>query len=94
MFQPGVLNGDLNPQILLRPKPYKGDFVNPAPNVGMAWNPEKPDGLLGTLLGDAVFRANFGINYYDEGSSLSRPQTVTVRACSRRSRFRRSRRAR
>ncbi len=33
----------------------------------MAWNPEKPDGFLGTLLGDAVFRANFGINYYDEG---------------------------
>ena len=67
VFQPGVLNGDLNPQIFLRPKPYKGDFVNPAPNVGMAWNPEKPGGFLGKLLGQAVYRANFGINYYDEG---------------------------
>jgi hypothetical protein len=67
VFQPGVLNGDLNPQIILRPKPYKGDFVNPAPNVGMAWNPEKPGGFLGKLLGDAVYRANFGVNYYDEG---------------------------
>jgi hypothetical protein len=67
VFQPGVLNGDLNPQIVLRPKPYKGDFVNPAPNVGMAWNPEKFEGFLGKVLGDAVYRANFGINYYDEG---------------------------
>jgi len=67
VFQPGVLDGDLSPQILLRPKPYKGDFVNPAPNVGMAWNPAKPNGFLGKLLGPAVYRANFGINYYDEG---------------------------
>ena len=33
----------------------------------MAWNPDKPEGFLGKLLGDAVYRANFGINYYDEG---------------------------
>jgi Carboxypeptidase regulatory-like domain len=67
VFQPGVLNGVANPQILLRPKPYKGDYNNPSPNVGVAWNPDKPSGWLGTLLGQAVYRANFGVNYYDEG---------------------------
>jgi len=66
-FQPGVLNGVQNPQIYLRPKPYKGDYVNPAPNVGVAWNPDKPNGWLGKLLGKSVYRGNFSVNYYDEG---------------------------
>jgi hypothetical protein len=67
VFQPGVLNGVADPQIQLRPKPYKGDFNNPAPNVGIAWNPDKPEGFLGRLLGKSVYRGNFGISYYDEG---------------------------
>ena len=66
-FQPGVLDGVANPQVLLRPSPYNSDWVNPAPNVGVAWNPAKPDGLLGTILGNATYRGNFGVNYYDEG---------------------------
>jgi hypothetical protein len=66
-FQPGVLNGVLNPQIYLQPKPYKADLVNPAPNVGVAWNPEPRGGWFGRMLGEAVYRANFGVNYYDEG---------------------------
>jgi hypothetical protein len=66
-FQPGVLDGVADPQVYLRPKPYKGDFNNPAPNVGLAWNPDKPQGILGALLGKAVYRGNFGISYYDEG---------------------------
>ena len=95
VFQPGVLNGDLNPQIILRPKPYKGDFVNPAPNVGMAWNPDKPEGFLGTLLGKAVYRAQLrhqllrrGVDPVpDRGRQRSGP-------AARRSRCRRSRRVR
>ena len=66
-FQPGRLNGVANPQILLRTSPYKRDFVNPSPNVGVAWNPAKPGGWLGTMLGQGVYGANFGVNYYDEG---------------------------
>lgn len=66
-FRPGVLDGVLNPQVFLLPKPYKRDFVNPAPNAGLAWNPDKPAGWLGALLGKAVYRGNFGVNYYDEG---------------------------
>ena len=48
--------------------PYKRDFNNPAPNVGVAWNPDKPGGLARQRCsGDGVYRANFGVNYYDEG---------------------------
>ena len=67
VFQPGVLNGVADPQVYLRPKPYKGDYFNPAPNVGVAWNPDKPEGFLGRLLGKSVYRGNVGISYYDEG---------------------------
>ena len=67
VFQPGTLNGVADPQIFLRPKPYSGDYVNPAPNLGVSWNPAKPEGWLGKVLGQAVYRGNFGINYYDEG---------------------------
>jgi hypothetical protein len=66
-FQPGTLNGVANPEVLLQPKPYKADWVNPAPNFGIAWSPEKPSGWLGTLLGKAVYRGYVGVNYYDEG---------------------------
>jgi hypothetical protein len=66
-FQPGVLTGVADPQVLLQPKPYKGDFMNPAPNVGVAWNPGQPEGVLGKIVGRGVYRASFGINYYDEG---------------------------
>ncbi|MBI4476356.1 MAG: carboxypeptidase regulatory-like domain-containing protein, partial [Acidobacteria bacterium] len=66
-FQPGVLNGVANPQVFLLPKPYSRDWMNPAPNAGVAWSPDQPDGWLGRLLGKGVYRANFGVNYYDEG---------------------------
>ncbi len=67
LFQPGAAQGIANPQVYLKPSPYKSDWVNPAPNVGVAWNPEKPGGLLGAILGKAVYRGNYGVNYYDEG---------------------------
>ena len=31
---------------------------NPAPNVGAVWNPDKPTGVLGSILGKGVYRAN------------------------------------
>ena len=69
LFQPGVLTGVADPQIELQPKPYKGDYVNPAPNAGFAWNPSQSSGWLGRLLGDgkSVVRGSVGLNYYDEG---------------------------
>lgn len=69
LAQPGKLNGILDPQVYLRPNPYKGDMINPAPNVGFAWNPEIKDGFLGKIFGDkkTVFRGSYGINAFTEG---------------------------
>lgn len=69
LFQPGVLNGNLNPQINLRPSPYSGDFNQPSPNVGFAWNPSFDHGFMQKLAGgnDLVIRGGFAISRYDEG---------------------------
>jgi hypothetical protein len=68
-FQPGTFSNITNPTIDLRTKPYKGDYVNPAPNVGFAWNPQKDQGFMHKLFGKgrSVLRGSFGVNYYDEG---------------------------
>jgi outer membrane receptor protein involved in Fe transport len=60
LFQPGSLNGVADPQIDLRPHPYKSDLVNPAPNGGFAWNPSYDHGFLGRFLGagKSVVRAS------------------------------------
>jgi len=69
LFQPGVLNGNLNPMYVAVSAPYKSDLVNPAPNFGFAWNPAGKSGLLGKLLGDSktVIRGGFSLAYYNEG---------------------------
>ncbi len=69
LFQPGVLNGVQNPQITLRPDPYSGDFREPNPNVGFAWNPTFDHGFLQKLSGGdkLVIRGGFAISHYDEG---------------------------
>jgi len=69
LFQPGQLGGVADPQIDLRPHPYKSDLINPAPNAGFAWNPSQDHGFLGHLFGagKSVVRGSVGINYYDEG---------------------------
>ena len=69
LFQPGVLNGNPNPQLQLRPSSYSGDFKQPAPNFGFAWNPNFDDGVLHKLAGgnSLVIRGGFAVNHYDEG---------------------------
>lgn len=68
LFQPGVLNGVADPQLEARPYTYSGDKINPAPNVGFAWNPKFDSGVLGKFFGTrTVIRGSYGINYYDEG---------------------------
>lgn len=69
LFQPGVLSANQNPVYSLVSAPYKADLVNPAPNVGFAWNPSSSEGLMGKLLGNGktVIRGGFSITYYNEG---------------------------
>ena len=68
-FQPGVLSGNNNPVFVQVSSPYKRDFLNPAPNLGFAWNPGGASGWLGKLLGEhkTVIRASASMTYYDEG---------------------------
>jgi hypothetical protein len=69
-FQPGVLNGFTNVKLQITKYPYKGDFLNPAPNFGFSWNPQAgEDGILGKLLGGnkTVIGGSYNINFYNEG---------------------------
>lgn len=69
LFQPGVLNGNPNPSINLRPNPYNSDFKQPNPNIGFAWNPVFDHGFLQKLAGGSnlVIRGGYGIGHFDEG---------------------------
>jgi hypothetical protein len=67
-FQPGVLTS-YNPVLTIKNSWYKNDYVNPAPNFGLAWSPEGGDGLLGKFLGHSktVIGASYSLSYYNEG---------------------------
>lgn len=69
LFQPGTLSGIANPQIYVRPAPYKADLNEPSPNFGFAWNPDFESGVLRTLTGGSqtVIRGGFAVSHYDEG---------------------------
>ena len=77
-FQPGTLNGIQNPTIAVNEHPYNGDFIQPSPNLGFAWNPDYSEGLLGKLFGGSktVIRASYSINQYDEGWNTFENNTV------------------
>jgi hypothetical protein len=68
-FQPGVLGGNMNPAFVKNSNPYKADLVNPAPNLGFAWNPQFEKGILRRLFGNdkTVVRGSFGMTFYNEG---------------------------
>ena len=51
VFNPGSLQGTMNPSLETRPRPYDGWNVTPQPTVGFAWNPNVGSGFLGKLLG-------------------------------------------
>ncbi|HXS11529.1 MAG TPA: carboxypeptidase-like regulatory domain-containing protein [Acidobacteriaceae bacterium] len=59
-FQPGQLNGVANPMLYAQASTYSADLVQPAPNVGFAWNPSMWGGKV-------VVRGGAAISYYDEG---------------------------
>ncbi len=72
LFTPGELSGNNNPTVEVGKVPYKTDWLNFAPNLGVAWNPSKTEGLLGKLLGGSstVIRASWAMIYYDEGTQF------------------------
>ncbi len=77
-FEPGTLNGIANPYITVNEHPYNGDFIQPSPNLGFAWNPDYSNGFLGKLFGGSktVIRASYTINQYDEGLETFENDTV------------------
>ena len=55
LFQPGTMPGKPNPQFFQLQKgesAYNTDWNNFAPNVGIAWTPARPGGVLGMLMSD------------------------------------------
>ena len=69
LFNPGSVAGITAPNIYQRSHAYGRDFANPAPHLGIAWNPGFQHGVLGRAFGDrrTVFRGGYSINYYSEG---------------------------
>ncbi len=78
LFNPGVLDGIQNPYITVNEHPYNGDFIQPSPNLGFAWNPDYSEGFLGKLFGGSktVIRGSYTINQYDEGWETFENDTV------------------
>jgi hypothetical protein len=73
LFQPGVLSGNNDPVNFTHGHAFKPDWINPAPFLGIAWNPSRDgDGLLAKVLGGkkTVLRASYGIIYFDEGTQM------------------------
>ncbi len=67
-FQPGTLNGVQNPVFTQTSNTYGSNFKQPAPNLGIVWNPKYDNGIAGKLLSNkTVFRASYAVNFYEEG---------------------------
>jgi hypothetical protein len=68
LFQPGKLNGNLNPMLVARARAYAPWHVTPQPAIGLAWNPKWSDGVLGKLTGDGktVIRAGYSLRRFTE----------------------------
>ncbi len=68
MFQPGTLNGDRQSADLPAAEALQSRPQQPGAERRRSRGiPTSPAGWLGKLLGQSVYRANFGVNYYDEG---------------------------
>jgi Carboxypeptidase regulatory-like domain len=68
LFNPGSLQGDMNPVLAERPRPYNSWNVSPQPAFGIAWNPHGGSGWLGRLMGGdrTVIRAGVSLKKFTE----------------------------
>ncbi len=68
LFKPGTLTGIANPTYDARSHQYAPWNVSPQPTVGLAWNPNYSEGLLGKFFGgnNTVIRAGFDIKRFTE----------------------------
>ncbi len=68
LFNPGSLNGSMDPQLTQNSSPAKPWYVAPQPAVGFAWNPKFDNGLLKQLTGrdKTVIRAGFSLRRFTE----------------------------
>jgi hypothetical protein len=68
LFNPGSLQGDMDPQIAQISQAYNNWNVSPQPALGIAWNPKFDNGLLGKLAGGdkTVVRAGYSLRKFTE----------------------------
>ncbi len=70
LFQPGALNGNLNPVLSSLPHAYHSWFKAPQPAFGLAYNPRVESGVWHKLLGGngdgTVIRAGFALRNFTE----------------------------
>jgi hypothetical protein len=72
LFSPGSLGGTNDPIAKPVDRTYNPDYLNFAPNLGIAWNPNVTSGFLGKLLGGSktAIRTSFSMSYFDEGTLM------------------------
>jgi len=68
LFNPGVEIGTNNPAYVAAGHQYGSWDITPQPTIGLAWNPNYSEGLLGKALGggNTVIRAGFDIKRFTE----------------------------
>jgi hypothetical protein len=68
LFNPGVLNGTMDPQLTQNSAPAKPWYVTPQPAIGIAWNPRFDSGLLSKITGvdKTVVRVGFSLRRFTE----------------------------
>ncbi len=68
LFNPGVLNGTMDPQLTQNSAPAKPWYVTPQPAIGIAWNPRFDSGFLSKLTGvdKTVVRVGFSLRRFTE----------------------------
>jgi len=68
LFNPGSLQGDMNPQITQLSQAYNNWNVAPQPAIGFAWNPKFDSGFLGKLTGGekTVIRGGYSLRKFTE----------------------------